>query len=129
MNIPRVDPDTVLSLLQTEPSSVYLDVRTPEEFAGGHVPDAVNVPVAIRGPAGMVPNPDFLLECSARFTKDTPLITGCMRGGRSLRAAGALIGEGYRNVQDMRGGWKGELDAAGEVVFPGWLERGFPVER
>lgn len=129
MNIRRVDPDTVRSLLQSDAALVYLDVRTPEEFAGGHVPDAVNVPVAIRGPSGMIPNPDFLLECSARFPKDTPLVTGSMRGGRSIRAAGALLGEGYSNVMDMRGGWEGESDAEGEVVFLGWRGRSFPVDR
>ena len=93
------------------------------------MPGAVNVPVAIAGPSGMRPNPDFLPECSVRFTKDTPLITGCLRGGRSLRAAGALLGEGFTDVVDMRGGWDGELDTNGAVAFPGWSRRGLPVER
>ena len=129
MNIRRVDPDDAQSLLETNSASVYLDVRTPVEFERGHVPGAVNVPVAVSGATGMTPNPDFIDECNARFSKDTPLIVGCLRGGRSLRAAGALIGEGFTDVVDMRGGWDGEVDAAGTVTFPGWSRRGLPVAR
>lgn len=33
-------------------AAAYVDVRTPEEFAAGHVPGAVNVPVAVVGPSG-----------------------------------------------------------------------------
>ena len=129
MNIRNVDPVGAQSLLVSNEATVYLDVRTPDEFAAGHVPGAVNVPVAVVGPGGMTPNPDFVDECNVRFSKDTPLITGCLRGGRSLRAAGILLGEGFTDVLNMRGGWDGEVVAAGSGMFPGWSRRGLPVER
>jgi len=129
MPIHRISPEEAQTLLSTEDGAVYLDVRTAEEFAQGHPPGAINVSIAQRDHTGMQPNPDFLPEVSARLNKDTPIVTGCLRGGRSMRAAGALIGEGFTNVSDMRGGWDGELNAAGEVAYPGWTRRGLPVER
>ena len=129
MNIRRIAPEDAHALLDSNESMVYLDVRTPGEFELGHVPQAINVPVAVSGPSGMTPNPDFLDECNARFSKDTPLVIGCLRGGRSLRAAGALIGDGFTDVVDMRGGWDGELGPSGEVTYPGWSRRGLPVSR
>jgi rhodanese-related sulfurtransferase len=129
MNIHRISPEETQALLAAIEGAVYLDVRTPEEFAGGHVPGAINVPVAVTSPKGMQPNPDFLPEVNARFGKDTTLITGCLRGGRSMRAAGVLISDGFVAVHDMRGGWDGELSTNGEVAYPGWTRRGLPVER
>ncbi len=129
MPIERISPEETKTALASDPTIVYLDVRTPEEFAGGHVPGAINVPIAMRGPTGMVPSPDFVDEVNVRFAKDTAIITGCLRGGRSLRAAGVLIENGFSRVLDMRGGWDGEMDGAGNVSFPGWQRLGYPVER
>ncbi len=129
MQIPRISPEETQALLAATEGAVYLDVRTAEEFAQGHVPGAINVPVALKSATGMQPNPDFLPEVNVRIGKDTPLVTGCLRGGRSMRAAGALIGDGFTAVQDMRGGWDGELSASGELAYPGWSRRGLPVER
>jgi len=128
MAIQRISPEDAQATLATNVSTVYLDVRTPPEFAAGHVPGAINVPIATREVGGMAPNPDFLDEVNVRFSKDTPIITGCLRGGRSLRAAGALLGDGFTNVVDMRGGWDGEKDASGSIAYPGWQRRGMPVE-
>ncbi len=35
--------------------------------------------------------------------------------------------EGYTNIVDLRGGYDGELDPAGNVVFAGWARRGLPT--
>ena len=44
----------------------YLDVRTPQEYEGGHCPGAVNVPVMVSAGGGMAPNPDFLAQVQVR---------------------------------------------------------------
>ncbi|MCH2580316.1 MAG: hypothetical protein MK133_03850 [Planctomycetes bacterium] len=61
MDIKRIDPEEARELLDSGESYTYLDVRSEEEFAQGHVPGAVNSPVAIRTPMGpgLVPNPQF----------------------------------------------------------------------
>jgi len=127
MALERISPEEAKEKLDADEGYVYLDVRSSAEFAGGHAPGAVNVPLLEQGPMGMAPNPDFLADCEAKFPKDSKLITACLRGGRSMRAASVLIGAGYENVVDMRGGFDGELGPAGDVVYEGWSRRGLPV--
>lgn len=129
MDVERIEPEKAKELLDSGEGYAYLDVRSREEFAAGHVPGAVNVPLMNRHPsgAGMVPNPEFVSEVQQKFIKDDKIICACLRGGRSLKATQILLSEGYTNVVDMRGGYDGELDAAGNVVFPGWARRGLPT--
>jgi rhodanese-related sulfurtransferase len=106
----------------------YVDVRTVEEFEAGHAPGAVNVPLMHAGGGGMTPNPDFLRVMSAAFPKDAKLVVGCKSGGRSLRAAHALIGEGFTSIVDQRAGWDGARNPFGQVTEPGWSRAGLPTE-
>ena len=129
MDIERIEPERAKELLDSDEGYTYLDVRSPEEFAAGHVPGACNVALMNRHPAGtgMVPNPDFVTEVQGKLGKDDKIICACLRGGRSLKATQVLIAEGYTNIVDMRGGYDGELDPAGNVVFAGWARRGLPT--
>src|SRR5688572_19907186 len=47
--------------------ATFVDVRTPEEFADGHVPGAVNVPISLAQGGGMVPNADFVKVMQALY--------------------------------------------------------------
>src|SRR5580704_3936479 len=85
----------------------YVDVRTVEEFADGHPAGAINVPIMHAGPGGMTPNPDFARVMAAAFPKDAKIVCGCKAGGRSLRAAQTLLGQGFTDVLDQRAGWDG----------------------
>jgi rhodanese-related sulfurtransferase len=62
-----------------------IDVRSPQEFAAGHIPGAVNIPFdeLARKLEGM------------KVTKDTTLVTMCEHGGRSSRAVLELQKLGY----------------------------------
>ena len=53
---------------------------------------------------------------------------GCQSGGRSLRAAEALLNAGYTAIIEQRAGYKGARDAFGAVTEPGWEPLGLPVE-
>jgi rhodanese-related sulfurtransferase len=106
----------------------YVDVRTTQEFEAGHPPGAVNVPLLHAGAGGMLPNTDFLAVMSAAFPRDARLVIGCKSGGRSLRAAQALLGAGFTNVLDQRAGWDGARNPFGQVTEPGWSRAGLPVE-
>lgn len=67
-----------------------LDVRTPEEYAGTHIPGSVNLPI------------DDLEQRIAAVAKDKsqPLVVHCQSGGRSARAKKKLETLGYTNVTD-----------------------------
>ncbi len=79
------------------PGAVLVDVREAEEFAAGHIPGAVNLPLSrIK---------------TVALPKDTPLFLYCLRGSRSLRAMGVLKRMGYTNLRSIGGinTYKGEL--------------------
>ena len=71
-----------------------LDVRTPEEFAGGHLAGAINVDIN---------RPDFL-DAVAMLDKTKPVYVYCLAGGRSSTAAGRLTKQGYATVYNLKGG-------------------------
>ena len=104
----------------------YLDVRTPEEFATGHVPGAYNIPYQLGDLAGLHPNPDFLGVAAATFAQHAPLIIGCRSGGRAAAAERALRGAGYTELHVHLGSLTGGRDAFGRVK-DGWMEAGHAV--
>ena len=72
--------------------AMIVDVRPPEMFAEGHLPQAINIPVtAIRS------NLDS-------FPHDKPIITYCNRGVRAYQAARILQNRGFDNVYVLSGG-------------------------
>lgn len=105
----------------------FVDVRTPEEFADGHVPGAINVPVSLSQGGGMVPNAEFADVMSALFEKGAPLVVSCKAGGRSARAGALLEQAGFTNVADMSVGFDGRRDPFGRAQ-PGWRQEGRDIE-
>ena len=74
------------------PGAILLDVRTPQEYREGHIPDSKNVPLqAIDKVADLVEN------------KDTVLYVYCHSGARSRQAASLLQYMGYSNVTNIGG--------------------------
>ena len=75
-------------------SNVVIDVRTPEEFAGGHVEGAINIPYDT-----ITPN----LPALARIGKDENIVLYCRSGRRSGIAMQTLASQGYRNLRNGGG--------------------------
>jgi rhodanese-related sulfurtransferase len=125
MNVRRVSPQEAKQLIDSE-GYVYVDVRSTGEFTQAHASESYNVPVAMAGPGGMVPNPDFLTVMQANFPKDAKLVVSCQAGGRSARACAMLSQAGYVNLVDLRTGFGGARDSTGRVE-PGWAAEGLPV--
>ncbi len=77
-----------------------VDVRTPQEFASGHVPGAINIPYE---------------EIGKRTTEigppSTQVVLYCRTGRRSAIAADTLKKAGYQNLSDMQSvtSWPGAL--------------------
>jgi len=73
-----------------EAGAQLVDVRTAEEFAAGHLPGAVNIPVE-----------GLELRMGELEPKDQPIVVYCRSGNRSGRAAGMLERAGYQTVHDL----------------------------
>ena len=78
-----------------------VDVRTPDEYKEGHIPNAKNIDIYSK---------DFdnkILD----LNKETPVAVYCRSGKRSLEASKKLINQGFK-VYDLDGGilaWKGNI--------------------
>ncbi|MGC8967554.1 MAG: rhodanese-like domain-containing protein [Thermus sp.] len=72
--------------------AVVVDVRTPGEFAQGHVPGAINLPV------------EEVARWADQIPKDKPVYLYCHSGNRSRRAAEYLARKGYTNLYNVVGG-------------------------
>ena len=121
MAVKRLSPDEAKSLMDNE-GYVYLDVRSIPEFEAGHPTGAYNVPLLHQGPAGMVPNPDFVGVMEKAFPKDARLVVGCKGGGRSQKAATLLESVGFTGLVEQRAGYEGAGPAE-----PGWRPKGLPT--
>lgn len=83
------------------PGAVLLDVRTPQEYRQGHIPDSKNVPLQslekVRSVVG---------------GKDVPLFVYCQSGSRSRQAARILTQMGYASVKNIGGiiGYSGKVE-------------------
>lgn len=81
--------------------AVLLDVRNPEEYASGHIPGSVSIPLA---------------ALPARYNElgatDTPLFVHCLSGGRSGQAVSFLKSVGFTNVKNIGGinAYKGKVE-------------------
>jgi phage shock protein E len=74
--------------------AVVLDVRSPEEFARGHVPGAVNIDINGRGFAQKI----------ARLDKSQPVLVNCHAGSRGAIASAELAKLGFTTVCNLEGG-------------------------
>jgi rhodanese-related sulfurtransferase len=130
MSVKQITPLQASEILQKENGTVYIDVRTENEFANGHVPGSVNIPVVFPNPATrqMAPNPDFTRVIEAHFPRDKKIIVGCQVGGRSQFAGELLVQAGFQDVSNMQGGFGGARDPMGRVVVQGWAQLNLPVE-
>ena len=128
LNYKNVTNKEAHDLLQGAEKYIYIDVRSIPEFQNGHPSGAANVPVFHREHMGLVPNPDFVIVVEAHFPRDSKLLIGCQSGKRSEQAAEALVAAGFQDVTNVKGGYGGVKDPAGQVVEPGWFEQGLPTD-
>jgi len=83
------------------PSAVLIDVRNAQEYAQGHIPGSINIPLSA------IDKTPTVIE-----NKDRPLFVYCLSGGRSRQAAALLRHMGYGEVEDLGGisTYKGRID-------------------
>lgn len=90
----------------TLPDTVVLDVRTPAEFAEGHLPEAVNLDVSAPGFADSLSGLD----------PDKTYAVYCRSGNRSRAAMATMQQAGFSRLFDLAGGIGAWTAAGGEIV-------------
>lgn len=97
-----ISPAQYKAQFEDKGDHILLDVRTPEEYAGGHISGSTLLP---------------LQELEARMAelpKDKPVVIYCRSGNRSAQAMQILKAAGYTNIYDMGG-------------IISWQNAGYPI--
>ena len=90
-----VEPDELMMDIPFDKNLVVVDVRKPVEFAEGHLPDSINIPLnEMTDPASM-----------ANIEERHNLYVHCASGYRSIIAASLLKRQGIHNLRNIAGGW------------------------
>jgi len=105
--------DSVIETLSTERfknlidsgDGLLLDVRTPEEFADGHIANALFINV----------NDSSFTEKINQLPKDKAVYVYCRSGKRSLKAADTLQRNKFKRIYNLENG------------ITEWIEKGFPI--
>lgn len=101
----NIKPEAFDKSRRTNTNAVVLDVRTPEEYAKGHLPGAVLLDFKAA---------DFATKLGALDPKKTYLVH-CASGGRSAKACEQMYELGFPRVANLEGGFKA-WEAAGKPV-------------
>ncbi|MFC2393984.1 MAG: rhodanese-like domain-containing protein [Alloprevotella tannerae] len=100
-----LEPQAFIERVKADTSAIILDVRQPEEFAEGHLAQAINLDWL---------NQTVFINGLAKLNKQKTYYIYCRSGRRSQAAAGKLKAEGFQ-VIDLKGG------------YLHWVEVGMPV--
>ena len=97
-----VDAETFAKVIE-DTTVVRLDVRTANEYAQGHIPNALLIDVT---------QADFMQKAEKLFPKDKTIALYCRSGRRSKNAAMQLAQHGYQVVELNTGfnSWKGKVE-------------------
>jgi len=102
--VKEVTPDETIAMRASDPAVMLVDVREDREWNLGHAAGAVHMS---RG----------TLESKIDQTvpRNVPVVLYCASGNRSALAAESLRLMGYENVASMSGGFRGWVDANGDI--------------
>ena len=99
-----ISPAALQAQRDSGEAPVVIDVRTPEEYAAGHIPGAVNIPF------------DQVADRIDEVEAPHGVALYCMVGPRARKGETALLAQGYDTVLHLEGG------------LAAWQASGLPVE-
>ena len=102
---PEISPDALHAAREAGPAPLVLDVRTPGEYASGHIKGALNIPY------------DQVADRIAEVEAPNGVVVYCMIGPRARKGEAALLAGGHTEVFHLEGG------------FAAWQAAGLPVAR
>ena len=98
----QISMDEAVAMMAEEQGYIILDVRRADEYAEGHIPNAINVPNETIGTDEIPELPD----------KDQLIMVYCRSGRRSKEASEKLMKLGYTNIVEFGGilDWRGDFE-------------------
>jgi rhodanese-related sulfurtransferase len=102
---PTISAEELAKKTESASKPVLLDVREPGEFAAGHLPGAINIPLA-----------EVEKRASEIKAAGSEVVVYCQRGGRARKAEATLAEQGISSVH---------LDGG----MAAWVQAGKPVEK
>ena len=99
--IPQITAKDAVARIQ---GATLVDVRSANEWATGHIPGAIHIPLG------------YLSERLSTIPADRPIVVQCQSGGRSAIAASLLARAGRRDVTNLSGG------------ITAWAAAGLPID-
>lgn len=98
----QITMSEAVQIMASESDYIILDVRRPDEFAAGHIPNAINIPNESIGTEEIDGLPD----------KEQLILVYCRSGNRSKQASQKLVRLGYTNVVEFGGilDWEGKTE-------------------
>ena len=101
-----IESSALVARIESGSAPVILDVRTAEEYAAGHIPNAINISHT---------------ELGERFSeleelKNNEIVVYCRSGHRAGLAEAVLLDAGFTSVRDLEG------------HMLQWEENGYPIE-
>jgi phage shock protein E len=102
-----LSPQQVAEKKGAQSNLVIVDVRTPDEYAQGHIEGALSINYY---------DADWSKQMD-QLSKDQPIVVYCAVGGRSGKAFAVLKKLGFKEVYDMKGG------------FDAWRQQNLPISK
>lgn len=98
--VSTISPDQLKKRLEAGEKLTIIDVREPEEWNQGHIPEAKLIPLG------------QIASRSSELDPNQEIILVCRSGNRSGQAQRILTGKGFKKTVNMVGGmlqWKGKV--------------------
>jgi rhodanese-related sulfurtransferase len=98
---PLITPTELAGRIREGSAPLMIDVREPDEFAEGHIPGAINMPLS------------NFMNLYQQIPKDEEVALICRSSNRSGRAQAFMVQQGWRLLRNMTGGmlaWQGPVE-------------------
>lgn len=99
----NLDQNSWTESIDKSKKSIVLDVRTPQEYDEGFIPNAINLNIH---------DSQFFIDGINKLNKNDFIHIYCRSGSRSFQACEIMKQFGFENVYNLEGGiieWKGKI--------------------